>query len=127
VIKKVIKSFIQPAPGVIHSADIVPFCIVTLLILRESSQNQKKRSFQYRAGKTTEAHPKCLKKGDAGIAVMLPSKPMCVETFVDYLPLRTFAVCDMKQTVAGGKKNGFEKGNGSVRKVTKATQKTAKK
>ena len=32
-------------PGVIHSADIVLFCIVTLLILRESSQNQKKRSF----------------------------------------------------------------------------------
>jgi elongation factor 1-alpha len=56
---------------------------------------------------------------------MLPSKPMCVETFVDYLPLRTFAVRDVKQTVAGGKKNGFEKGNGSVRKVTKATQKTA--
>ena len=50
---------------------------------------------------------------------------MCVETFVDYLPLRTLAVRDVKQTVAGGKKNGFEKGNGSVRKVTKATQKTA--
>jgi translation elongation factor EF-1alpha len=32
-------------PGVIYSADIVLFCIVTLLILRESSQNQKKRSF----------------------------------------------------------------------------------
>lgn len=31
-----------------------------------------------------------------------PTKPLCVETFVDYPPLGRFAVRDMRQTVAVG-------------------------
>ena len=58
---------------------------------------------------------------------MVPSKPMCVETFVDYPPLGRFAVRDIKQTVAVGNKKDVEKGDdGSAGKVIKATQKVGK-
>lgn len=43
-----------------------------------------------------------IKSGDAAIVRMVPSKPMCVETFSEYQPLGRFAVRDMKQTVAVG-------------------------
>lgn len=33
---------------------------------------------------------------------MVPSKPMCVESFQEYPPLGRFAVRDMRQTVAVG-------------------------
>jgi hypothetical protein len=33
---------------------------------------------------------------------MIPSKPMCVESFSEYPPLGRFAVRDMRQTVAVG-------------------------
>jgi len=55
-----------------------------------------------RTGKDLEESPKQLKSGDACIAILVPSKPMCVETFKDYPPLGRFAVRDMKQTVAVG-------------------------
>ena len=32
----------------------------------------------------------------------VPTKPLCVEAFVDYPPLGRFAVRDMRQTVAVG-------------------------
>jgi elongation factor 1-alpha len=89
--------------------------------------SELKEKIDRRTGKTTEANPKSLKKGDAGIVIMIPSKPMCVETFVDYPPLGRFAVRDMKQTVAVGIIKGVEKGDGSTGKVTKAAQKAAKK
>ena len=46
--------------------------------------------------------PKFLKKGDAGIVKLVPSKPMVVEKFTEFAPLGRFAVRDMKQTVAVG-------------------------
>jgi len=55
-----------------------------------------------RSGKTLEEAPKALKSGDAGIVELIPSKPMCVESFSDYPPLGRFAVRDMRQTVAVG-------------------------
>merc|ERR1712187_925421 len=55
-----------------------------------------------RTGKATEASPKFIKSGDAAIVKMVPSKPMCVETFTDYPPLGRFAVRDMRHTVAVG-------------------------
>jgi elongation factor 1-alpha len=55
-----------------------------------------------RTGKDLEENPKNLKSGDACMALLVPSKPMCVETFKDYPPLGRFAVRDMKQTVAVG-------------------------
>ncbi|KAF6099756.1 hypothetical protein HJG60_011494 [Phyllostomus discolor] len=50
--------------------------------------------------KKLEDGPKFLKSGDADIIDIVPSKPMCVESFSDYPPLGHFAVCDMRQTVA---------------------------
>ena len=36
------------------------------------------------------------------MAELVPSKPLCVESFQDYPPLGRFAVRDMRQTVAVG-------------------------
>lgn len=55
-----------------------------------------------RTGKTTEENPAFIKSGDCALVKLLPTKPMCVETFKDYPPLGRFAVRDMKQTVAVG-------------------------
>merc|ERR1712066_921646 len=55
-----------------------------------------------RTGKTTEESPQFIKSGDAALVQMVPTKPMCVETFKEYPPLGRFAVRDMKQTVAVG-------------------------
>jgi elongation factor 1-alpha len=55
-----------------------------------------------RSGREIEAFPNNIKSGDAAIVKMLPSKPMCVESFADYPPLGRFAVRDMRQTVAVG-------------------------
>eukprot|EP01005_Ploeotia_sp_CARIB1_P001961 NODE_86_length_1667_cov_5410.309091_g84_i0.p1 GENE.NODE_86_length_1667_cov_5410.309091_g84_i0~~NODE_86_length_1667_cov_5410.309091_g84_i0.p1 ORF type:complete len:447 (-),score=136.74 NODE_86_length_1667_cov_5410.309091_g84_i0:206-1546(-) len=61
-----------------------------------------KTKIDRRSGKELEAEPKALKSGDAGIVIMKPSKPMCVEPFTQYPPLGRFAVRDMRQTVAVG-------------------------
>ena len=55
-----------------------------------------------RSGKVLEQSPKFVKSGDACIAKLVPSKPMCVETYNEYPPLGRFAVRDMRQTVAVG-------------------------
>jgi len=55
-----------------------------------------------RSGQATEEAPKNIKNGDAAIVKLVPSKPMCVESFSEYPPLGRFAVRDMRQTVAVG-------------------------
>merc|ERR1712222_265224 len=55
-----------------------------------------------RSGKKLEDNPKFLKNGEAGLVNLVPSKPMCVESFKTYPPLGRFAVRDMRQTVAVG-------------------------
>jgi elongation factor 1-alpha len=62
-----------------------------------------------RTGKSLEDNPEFIKTGDAAMVKLLPSKPMCVETFKDYPPLGRFAVRDMKQTVAVGVIKGVTK------------------
>jgi len=55
-----------------------------------------------RSGKELEQAPKNIKSGDAAMVRLIPSKPMCVESFAEYPPLGRFAVRDMRQTVAVG-------------------------
>lgn len=40
-----------------------------------------------RSGKKLEDSPKFVKSGDASIVKLVPSKPMCVESFSEYPPL----------------------------------------
>jgi elongation factor 1-alpha len=75
-----------------------------------------------RSGKKLEDNPKFVKSGDAAIVKMVPSKPMCVESFQEYPPLGRFAVRDMRQTVAVGVIKSVEK----VDKAGKATKSAAK-
>ncbi|XP_013783732.1 elongation factor 1-alpha [Limulus polyphemus] len=80
-----------------------------------------------RSGKKLEDNPKFIKSGDAAIVELVPTKPMCVESFTNYPPLGRFAVRDMRQTVAVGvikEKNNKEVSSG---KVTKAAEKATKK
>jgi elongation factor 1-alpha len=55
-----------------------------------------------RNGKVIEENPASVKSGEACMAKMIPTKPMCVETLSEYPPLGRFAVRDMRQTVAVG-------------------------
>ncbi|PVU85436.1 hypothetical protein BB560_004563 [Smittium megazygosporum] len=75
-----------------------------------------------RSGKTLEAAPKFIKSGDAAMVKLVPSKPMCVESFQEYPPLGRFAVRDMRQTVAVGVIKSVEK----VDKASKATKSAVK-
>merc|ERR1712127_675188 len=62
-----------------------------------------------RTSKKTEDNPKFVKKNDACMAKLVPTKPMCVEAFKSYAPLGRFAVRDMRQTVAVGVIKSVEK------------------
>jgi len=79
-----------------------------------------------RTGKELEAAPKFVKSGDSCIVKMMPSKPMCVESFQKYSALGRFAVRDMKQTVAVGVIKDVTKKEGSS-KTTKSAEKALKK
>jgi len=62
-----------------------------------------------RTGKVMEENPKFVKAGDACMVNLEPTKPLCVENFMDYPPLGRFAVRDMRQTVAVGVIKGVTK------------------
>ena len=78
-----------------------------------------------RTGKEIEKEPKFVKMGDAAMVRMIPTKPLCVESFTEYPPLGRFAVRDMRQTVAVGvikavtKRSGEGKSTKSAAKATK--------
>jgi elongation factor 1-alpha len=79
-----------------------------------------------RSGKELEKAPKNVKSGDAAMIKLIPSKPMCVETFSEYPPLGRFAVRDMRQTVAVGVIKEVTK-RAKDAKVTKAAAKATGK
>jgi len=80
-----------------------------------------------RTGKIVEENPKFVKSGDAAMVLLIPSKPMCVETFASYAPLGRFAVRDMRQTVAVGVIKQVTKKEGKGGKVTASAKKAAAK
>lgn len=92
-----------------------------------------------RTGREMESLPQCWRSGDAGMVRMIPTKPFCVEPFVDYPPLGRFdiitmisdltrctdckdrfAVRDLKQTVAVGVVKKVVKKDPLSKKPTKA-------
>ncbi len=64
--------------------------------------------------------------GDAAIIDLVPTKPMCVESFAEYPPLGRFAVRDMRQTVAVGVIKSVVKAD-KAGKATKAAEKATAK
>jgi len=79
-----------------------------------------------RTNKKLEDNPKFVKYGDSAVVKLIPTKPMCVESYNDYPPLGRFAVRDMRQTVAVGVIKEVEKVDKAV-KGAKAGAKPAKK
>jgi elongation factor 1-alpha len=80
-----------------------------------------------RSGAKLEEAPKFVKSGDAAMIKMVPTKPMCVESFKEYPPLGRFAVRDMRQTVAVGVIKSVDKTEKTSGKVTKSAAKATKK
>jgi len=79
-----------------------------------------------RTGKEIEKEPKTIKMGDAAMVRLVPTKPLCVESFTEYPPLGRFAVRDMRQTVAVGVIKAVTKRTADS-KATKSASKAAKK
>jgi len=86
-----------------------------------------KEKIDRRSGKKLEDNPKFVKSGDACMAVLVPSKPMCVEAFSSYPPLGRFAVRDMRQTVAVGVIKEVTKKEKEEKKTKAAQKATGKK
>ncbi|KAI9340201.1 translation elongation factor 1a [Zopfochytrium polystomum] len=80
-----------------------------------------------RTNKKIEDNPKFVKSGDVAIVKMVPTKPMCVESYAEYPPLGRFAVRDMRQTVAVGVVKTVEKTEKTAGKATKAAGKAGKR
>jgi len=80
-----------------------------------------------RTGKEIEQSPKSVKKGDACLVKLEPSKPMCCEPFQQYPPLGRFAVRDMRQTVAVGVIKSTTKKDPNAKKETGKKGDSAKK
>lgn len=88
--------------------------------------SELKEKIDRRSGKKLEENPVFVKSGDAAIVNLVPSKPMCVESFSAFPPLGRFAVRDMRQTVAVGVIKSTIKKTAGQAKVTKAAQKATK-
>jgi len=111
-------------PGTIHAGYAPVLDCHTCHIACKFSELVSK--IDRRSGKSLEDLPKNVKSGDAAMVKLVPSKPMCVETFAEYPPLGRFAVRDMRQTVAVGVIKEVTK-KAKESKATASAKKAAKK
>ena len=118
------QTIIMNHPGQIHAGYTPVIDVHTAHVACKFAEIQSK--MDRRSGKVTELLPKSLGKGDAGMVLMMPTKPLCVESFGEYAPLGRFAVRDMRQTVAVGIIKSVTKAAGDG-KATKSAEKAAKK
>jgi elongation factor 1-alpha len=102
-------------PGQIHAGYTPVLDCHTAHIACKFAEIEQK--IDRRSGKSIEDNPKFVKSGDACMVKLIPSKPMCVETFTDYPPLGRFAVRDMRQTVAVGVIKGVTKKDPNEKKA----------
>jgi elongation factor 1-alpha len=108
-------------PGQIHAGYAPVLDCHTAHIACKFAELQTK--VDRRSGKELEKEPKNIKNGDAAIVKLIPSKPLCVETFTEYPPLGRFAVRDMRQTVAVGVIKEVTRKSATAGKVTAAAVK----
>mmetsp|Transcript_1087 Transcript_1087/g.124 ORF Transcript_1087/g.124 Transcript_1087/m.124 type:complete len:301 (+) Transcript_1087:498-1400(+) len=108
-------------PGQIH-AGYTPVldCHTAHIACRFNAISQK---VDRRTGQVLEEEPRFVKSGDSAIVTLIPSRPMCVETFSSYAPLGRFAVRDMRQTVAVGIIKDVTKKDISGARLTAAAKK----
>jgi len=111
-------------PGEIHAGYSPVFDCHTAHIACKFQELKEK--IDRRTNKKMEDNPKCIKMGDSAIVKMIPSKPMCVESYSEYPPLGRFAVRDMRQTVAVGVIKAVNKAE-AAKVVTKSAAKAEKK
>jgi elongation factor 1-alpha len=111
-------------PGQIHAGYTPVLDCHTAHIACRFAEMVKK--IDRRTGKELEDAPKFVKSNDSALVKMIPSKPMCVESYQNYPPLGRFAVRDMRQTVAVGIIKDVEK-KAVGAKVTKSAAKATKK
>jgi elongation factor 1-alpha len=112
-------------PGEIHAGYSPVFDCHTAHIACKFSELKEK--IDRRTNKKMEDNPKCIKMGDSAIVKMIPSKPMCVESYMEYPPLGRFAVRDMRQTVAVGVIKAVNKAVGDSKVTKSAAKADAKK
>jgi len=112
-------------PGEIHAGYSPVFDCHTAHIACKFSELKEK--IDRRTNKKMEDNPKCIKMGDSAIVKMIPSKPMCVESYMEYPPLGRFAVRDMRQTVAVGVIKAVNKASGDAKVTKSAAKADAKK
>ena len=62
-----------------------------------------------RTGKQREDNPTFVKNGDSAVIKLIPTKPLCVESFKEYPTLGRFAIRDLRSTVAVGVIKSVEK------------------
>jgi elongation factor 1-alpha len=85
-----------------------------------------KKKIDKRTNKVLEENPQFVKKNQAALVTIVPTKKMVVESFKDYPPLGRFAVRDMRSTVAVGVIKSVDKTQNTGGKTTKAAQKAQK-
>ena len=61
-----------------------------------------KEKVDRRTGQVVDKNPESIKTGDAALVRFVPTKPLCIEAYMDYAPLGRFILRDMQNTIGVG-------------------------